>query len=247
MKVLKHMSFAAWALASPVVADDLVVFAAASLKGPLDVIAADVGDVRISYGGSGTLARQVQHGAPADVILLANEDWMRVLQEDAAVKTPVAIAGNRLVVIGPEGAGPLDLMEPAFKDALGDGRLAMGFVAAVPAGIYGQAALAHLGLWEALRPSVAEVDSVRGAVALVARGEAPLGIVYESDARLVPGVSVRATFPAEAHPPIVYWGAVVTGADHPGAEAFLQTLTEESGQDALREAGFCPIAQGCPE
>lgn len=245
MKGLKHLGFAAalaWPV--PVEADDLVVFAAASLKGPLDAIAADFGDVRVAYGGSGTLARQVQQGAPADVVLLAHVEWMDVLVEAGSVSEPQVFAGNRLVIIGPESAGDLALAAPAIAEALDGGRLAMGFTAAVPAGIYGKAALISLGLWDDLQRQIAEVDSVRAAVALVARGEAPLGVVYQSDATLIEGVAVRAMFPAESHAPIEYWGAVVSGSDHPDAAGFLVALTEAEG--VLAEAGFCPAA-GCAE
>ncbi|MEL6572154.1 MAG: molybdate ABC transporter substrate-binding protein [Pseudomonadota bacterium] len=247
MKVLKHLAFALLAVGTPLAAEDLVVFAAASLKGPLDQILAEHGDVRVSYGGSGTLARQVQQGAPADVVLLAHAAWMDVLVDAGAVDAPVPFVGNRLVVVGLEGAGPLALSERALLAALGDGRLAVGFVEAVPAGIYGKSALTHLGLWDALRPKIAEVDNVRGAVALVARGEAPLGVVYRSDAALVLGVEERAVFPAASHPPIIYLGAVTAASVHPLAQEVLEMLTEPKAQDVFAKAGFCAMGQGCAE
>lgn len=247
MKVLKHLGFALLTCGSPLAAEDLVIFAAASLKGPLDQILAEHADVRVAYGGSGTLARQVQQGAPADVVLLAHTDWMNVLVDGGAVAAPVSFLGNRLVVVGPEGAGPLALTQTAVLNALGDGRLAMGFVEAVPAGIYGKSALTHLGLWEALQPRIAEVDNVRGAVALVARGEVPLGIVYRSDTQLVPGVEARAVFPAESHPPIVYWGAVTATSVHQQAQEIMDLLTQPDAQEVFAGAGFCTIGEGCAE
>lgn len=246
MKVLKHLGFAASMLwATSVVAEDLVVFAAASLKGPLDAIAADFGDVRVAYGGSGTLARQVQQGAPADVILLANAAWMDVLIANEAVVTAGVFARNRLVVIAPAGAEPLVLTADTLSAALEDGRLATGFVAAVPAGIYGKAALTHLGLWDTVEDKIAEVDNVRAAVALVARGEVPLAIGYQSDALLVEGVTVVATFPDGSHPTVAYWGGVVAGAQHPEATAFLAALMGPEAQQILQDAGFCAVDTGC--
>jgi len=226
-------------------ARDLIVFAAASLKGPLDEIAAAHGDVRVSYAGSGTLARQVQQGAPADVVLLANTAWMDVLVADGVVGSPEVFLGNRLVLIGQAGAAPVALTVQGLTAALGDGRLAMGFTASVPAGIYGKEAFESLGLWDAVAPSVAEVDSVRGALALVARGEVPLGVVYASDAFVVPDLAVVADFPAQSHAQIAYVGGVVTGSDHPEAAAFLAGLLGNAAQAAFADAGFCGLPADC--
>lgn len=231
------------ALGLPLAADPLVVFAAASLKEPMDKIALELGDTVVSYGGSGQLARQVLLGAPADVVVLAHPDWMDVLAQNKAIKpaSRVDVLGNTLVVIGHEQM-PFDLLAPSFDRALGrDGRLAMGLTSAVPAGQYGKAALQSLDLWDHLSDRLAEVDSVRGALALVARKEAPLGIVYATDALIVPTVHVLATFPADSHPSIIYPAARIS--DDPRAAAFLAHLMSASGQEIFARAGFIPLVQ----
>lgn len=221
--------------ASPVWAEDTVVFAAASLKEPIDQIAADAGNVVVSYGGSGTLARQISLGAPADVVILANADWMDVLEDGAHIvpESRMDVLGNTLVLLG-RAPGDVHLTDAGLSAALGDGRLAMGFVNAVPAGIYGQAALQELGLWEGVADLVAEVDSVRAAVALLARGEVPLAVGYVTDAALVDGVYAVATFPSESHPPIRY---VAAATDEAGL-AFLAQLQSDAARDVFRAAGF---------
>lgn len=220
---------------------DLLVFAAASLKEPLDRIAAEVGGVTVSYGGSGALARQVMLGAPADVVLLANDDWMETLAESGVLQTGsiTDFASNRLVMIGRAGSAPLALTGEAIADRLGDGRIATGLTEAVPAGIYAKAALTSLGLWDQFATRLAEVDNVRAALALVARGQAPLGIVYQTDVRISPDVGEVAVFPDNTHPPIRYTAAMTRDAAAE-AEAFLAYLTGEAGQGALAEAGFLP-------
>lgn len=228
-------------LAAPARAD-LLVFAAASLKEPVDQIAADFGDVTVSYGGSGMMARQVGLGAPADVVLLANPVWMDVLTEagDVQPETVTDFASNRLVLIGPAGADAVPLTADDLADALGTGRLAIGFTASVPAGIYGKAALEALGLWDGVKGHLAEVDNVRAALALVARRQAPLGIVYQSDVRVAPGVAEVALFPEASHPPIRYLGAVTARSDTPQAAAFLDYLAGPTGQAMMAKAGFLP-------
>lgn len=229
-------------VASMAGAEPLRVFAAASLKGPLDEI---FPDAVIAYGGSGGIARQVMAGAPADLVILANTAWMDELADAGAIDAGEMrdVASNSLVLIGADGAAPLPspLTAEAVLDRLGpDGRLAIGLTRAVPAGIYGRAALEGLGLWEALTPRLAEVDNVRTALALVARGEAPLGLVYGSDAQVVGGVSVVAHLPAESHPPIRYPAAPVAGGNRDAALAALERLTGPEGQAILQAAGFAP-------
>ena len=216
---------------------DLTVFAAASLRGALDDIAAAwSAPVQISYGGSGAIARQVSLGAPADVVFLANPEWMDWLAAGGHIlpRTRQDILSNRLVVIGPVGSpaldGPLDAR-------LGDGRLAMGHRAAVPAGSYAQAWLETVGLWNALAPRLAETENVRLAMALVARGEAPLGIVYASDARASDDVDVVFAVPADDHPPIRYPAAAVTAE---GA-AFVKYLTSPEASAIAARHGFIPL------
>lgn len=234
-------------LATPAVRAEVVIFAAASLKEPLDQIAAEFDDVVVSYGGSGTLARQVSLGAPADIVLLANTDWMDVLVDGGHVDgaTVVDFASNRLVLVGAQGAAPVTLEADAITGALGEGKLAVGLTAAVPAGIYAKAALQSLGLWEATAGRLAEVDNVRAALTLVARGQAPLGIVYRSDTRITDAVTELAAFPAESHPPIRYTGALTDGADT-GATSILDYLLGAEGQAILAASGFLP-AQGMVE
>lgn len=226
-------------------AQDLVVFAAASLKGPLDEIAADFGDVVVSYGGSGTLARQISQGAPADVVLLANADWMDVLEDAGDVVDPTAFVGNRLVIVGQPDAAEIPLTPRGLADGLDGGRLAMGFTNSVPAGIYGKAAFEALGLWHTVAPSVVEVDNVRAALTLVARGEVPLGVVYQSDALIVPDLKTVATFPADSHPQIAYFGAVTGQSDHADAKAFVDTLRGQNARDVFDTAGFCADMRWC--
>ncbi|MEO1580157.1 MAG: molybdate ABC transporter substrate-binding protein [Pseudomonadota bacterium] len=220
---------------------DVLVFAAASLKEPLDEITAPMDGVRVSYAGSGTLARQITLGAPADVVLLANVEWMDVLVEGGHVKpgTVQDFASNRLVLVGPAEASDVPLTPAGLDAALGDGRMALGMTEAVPAGIYARTALTELGLWDGLEDRLAEVDSVRSALALVIRGQAPLGIVYASDARISDAIRPLATFPAESHPPIRYTAALTTNAA-PEATAVLTALMGPEGQMAIAAAGFLP-------
>jgi molybdate transport system substrate-binding protein len=220
---------------------EVLVFAAASLKEPLDRIAADFGDVTVSYGGSGAQARQVLLGAPADVVLLANEAWMTALQDAEAVQVESVadFASNRLVIVGPAGSAPLYLSRDAIDVRRGSGRIATGLTEAVPAGIYAKAALQSLGLWDAFSPHLAEVNDVRAALALVARGQAPLGIVYRTDVQVSPDVTEVAAFPETAHPPIRYTAAVTRDAKE-GAADFLAYLLGPEGQSTLAEYGFLP-------
>lgn len=232
----KVISFCVALCAGPVFAEPVVVFAAASLKEPVDALAAAIGDVVVSYGGSGTLARQVQNGAPADVILLANADWMDVLPRARDVAD---FASNALVLIGPAGGEDVALAD--LPVALGDGRLAMGNTSAVPAGIYGREALESAGLWEALRDRLAEVDNVRAALVLVARGETPFGVVYATDARATDAVQVVAAFPADSHAPIRYVGAVLT--EDARAQAFWDAVRGAQGREILAGFGYLPVAE----
>ncbi len=231
----------AFAFAPMAARADILVFAAASLKEPLDRIAAEVGGVTVSYAGSGTLAQQVLRGAPADVVVLANDAWMAVLDESGAVNraSMTDIASNRLVMIGAAGSAPLDLTIDAIAARRGDGRIATGLTGAVPAGIYAKQALQSLGLWDDLSPHLAEVDSVRSALTLVARGQTPLGIVYRTDVRISPDVAEVALFPETSHLPIRYTAALTTDAE-PTADVFLAYLMGEDGQSVLAEAGFLP-------
>lgn len=240
--MFKRLALCAFvALAATPLRAEVLVFAAASLKGPLDQLAAQVDGVTISYAGSGTLARQVLQGAPADIVVLANVAWMDALEQGGAImpQSKTDIASNALVMIGPVGSEPLPLDAEAILARLNRGRIATGFTHAVPAGIYAKAAMTTLGLWPALQGQLAEVDNVRAAVALVANGQAPLGIVYATDAALVSGVTEVAAIPSDSHPPIRYLAAATNLAN---AEAldFLAMLAAGAGQAELARAGFLP-------
>ncbi|WP_299962625.1 molybdate ABC transporter substrate-binding protein [uncultured Roseobacter sp.] len=227
-------------------AETLTVFAAASLKNALDEIAAGFTDqtgttVTLSYAGSSVLARQVAQGAPADVIITASADWMDWLAEQGAIDPTSRgdLTSNRMALIA-HGAGqpPADFDAASLRARLAHDRIAMALVEAVPAGIYGKAALAHLGLWDALAPQVVQTDNVRASLALVAAGEAPFGIVYASDAQAEPRVSLLGLFPEDSHPPIRYPAALTKRSRSDMAMAFLMELRSTTAQRVLRENGF---------
>ncbi len=226
-------------------AADLTVFAAASLKTALDRVAEDWEaqtrwEVAVSYAGTSALARQIQQGAPADVFLSANVAWMDAV-EAAGRLVPGSrfdLLGNR-IVLAAHGEAEAAEIGPGFdlSAQLGEGRLAMALVGAVPAGIYGKAALELLGLWEGVAGRVAQTDSVRAALALVASGEAPLGVVYATDAAAEPRVSVVGAFPEGSHPPIVYPAAAVAGGAPLSAD-FLKFLRGPEARAAFEGQGF---------
>ncbi|MGL4321882.1 MAG: molybdate ABC transporter substrate-binding protein, partial [Paracoccaceae bacterium] len=229
-------------LPCPALADDVTVFAAASLKTALDPIAADYGlatghNVAISYGSTATLAKQIREGAPADLFIAASEAWMDdvVAAGVMAAGAPVDLLGNTLVLVGPAGAGAVDLA--GLPMLLGDGKLSMAFVDSVPAGQYGKAALERLGLWGAVEAQVVQSDNVRVALAFVARGEAAFGVVYGSDAVAEPGVTVVATFPADSHPDIFYPAALTAQAGD-AAGAFLAALQAPAADAVFLAHGF---------
>lgn len=218
----------------------LSVFAAASLKPALDEIATDWdGPMALSYGGSGTVARQVASGAPADLVVLAATDWMDWLGGQGALAGSVqAVAGNRLVLAGPPGAAALTLTGADIAARLGPaGRFAMGDPISVPAGRYGQQALETLGLWSDLRRRAILAENVRAALAYVARGDVDLGLVYRSDVRGTGAVEVAAV-PTNTHQPIIYPAAIVRGAS-PQAGAFLAHL--RAATPVFVRHGFDPV------
>lgn len=230
-------------LAGAACAQTTLVFAAASLKNALDEAAASFtqGKVAVSYGASSTLARQVENGAPADLFISADREWMDYLDKKGllAPGTRRDLLGNRLVLIAPA-ARPAKL-DPApgfpIARALAGGRLALADPAGVPAGKYAKAALEKLGVWDDVAGRLAPAENVRAALAFVARGEAPLGIVYATDAREEPRVMVAGVFPEDTHPPIVYPAAVLRGA-RPGAQAFLGFLASPPAKAIFRRHGF---------
>jgi molybdate transport system substrate-binding protein len=228
-------------------AEEVTVFAAASLTDALERVAegwtAETGNrVVVSYAASSALARQIQEGAPADIFISASVDWMDEVEAsgDLRAGTRRDILGNTLVLIahGRDAApvaidGNLDL-----AGLLGDGRLAMALVEAVPAGVYGKAALTALGLWDGVEAQVAQSDNVRAALAFVAQGEAPLGIVYATDAAVEDNVTVVGTFPAGSHDPITYPAAITAQSESPVAGEFLDYLGSEPARAIWRDFGF---------
>jgi molybdate transport system substrate-binding protein len=237
------------ALASPATARDVVVFAAASLKGPLDQLAeayqTKTGDVvRISYGGSNQLAKQILDGAPADIFISAAVNWMDEVEKAGLLAdgSRKDLLGNTLVLVSSEPATPVQI-DQGFDLAvlLGDGKLAMAMVDSVPAGQYGKAALVSLGLWNSVSGAVVQADNVRAALAFVARGEAALGIVYGSDAVADPSVHLLGTFPDSSHPPIVYPAARLKSASDPADQAFFAALSSPEARAIFTAAGFQPL------
>ncbi|MEQ9695169.1 molybdate ABC transporter substrate-binding protein [Shimia sp. SDUM112013] len=227
-------------------ADRLTVFAAASLKEALEDVAglyeaATGNEVVLSFAGSSILARQIAFGAPADVFISANEAWMDDLETRGLIApdTRLRLLANRLVMVAPQGTPAFELSPQTDLTAmLGEGRLAMALVQAVPAGIYGKAALDHFGLWQGVAARVAQTDNVRAALALVARGEAPLGIVYASDVGVSDDVSVVARFPENSHPAILYPAAAIKGSNTGAAGAFLTYLQGDAAQAVFKGYGF---------
>ncbi len=225
----------------------ITVFAAASMKNALDEIdaayTAKTGiKVTVSYAASSALAKQIEQGAPADVFISADTDWMdyAISKKNINEPTRVNLLGNSIVLIAPKdskvenvniGQG-FDLAKLA-----GDGKIATGDVKAVPAGKYAKAALEKLGSWQAAEPKFAMAESVRAALTLVARGEAALGIVYSTDARVEPGVKIVGTFPASSHPAIIY-PVAATATAKPEAAGYLAFLRSTPARNILEKYGF---------
>lgn len=234
--------------AAPVWAEEVTVFAAASMKTALDQVAADFtaqtgNEVVISYAGSGALAKQVIAGAPADIFISAAEDWMDAVEAEGSLvaDTRRTLVGNTLVLVAHGKDAPAVTIDQSLDVAalLQGGKLAMGLVESVPAGQYGKSALEALGLWVAAEPSVAQVDNVRAALTLVEAGEAPFGIVYASDAVAASdNITVVGTFPAESHAPITYPVALLTGAKDDADRAFFEVLFTEPARAIFAEQGF---------
>ncbi|HWK47183.1 MAG TPA: molybdate ABC transporter substrate-binding protein [Stellaceae bacterium] len=229
-------------------AADLLVFAAASLKNALD----DADDayrqqtgttVTAAYAASGPLAKQIENGAPADLFISADLDWMDYAQGKGLIRpdTRLNLLGNRLVLVAPKTATiPAGDIKPGYPlvALLGDGRLAIGDPQSVPAGKYAQAALEKLGLWSQVAEHTARAESVRAALVLVGRDEAPLGIVYETDAAAEPAVKIVGVFPEDSHPPIIYPIAITASSQKPEATAFIAWLRSPAAAPAFRKQGF---------
>ena len=233
------------------VAGEVTVFAAASMKNAMDEIAqkyeaATGNHLVVSFAGSSALARQIEQGAPADIFISANAKWMDTLEGEGLVDpaTRFDLLGNRLVLVAHgKDAAPVEIARGMdFAGLLGEGRLAMALVDAVPAGIYGKSALSNLGLWEQVEPKVAQSDNVRFALALVSAGEAPYGIVYATDAVSDDNVSVAGTFPEDSHDPIVYPAAKVSESENPLTGELLDYLRGDDAKQAFEKQGFTVLA-----
>jgi molybdate transport system substrate-binding protein len=227
--------------------EKVTVFAAASLKNALDDVNAawkqEAGkEATISYAASSALAKQIEEGAPADIFISADLAWMSYLSEKNLTKkdTETKLLGNRIVLVAPADSSAATEIAPNFDLAglLGDGRLAMANVDSVPAGKYGKAALETLGVWASVESKVAQAENVRAALALVSTGEAPLGIVYQTDAAADPKVKIVGTFPENTHDPIVYPVAETAEAKSPDTGAFLKYLLSAKAKGLFEAQGF---------
>lgn len=233
-------------------ADELTVFAAASMANALaeieQMFEGETGhEVIVSLAGSSALARQIQQGAPADIFISASPDWMDTLQADDLIEagSRFDLLNNTLVLVAHGHKADLVSItsDLDLSGLLGDGRLAMALVDAVPAGIYGKAALESLGLWDDVAAQVAQTDNVRAALALVATGEAPYGIVYATDAVADNSVSVIGVFPADSHPPIIYPAARIVDRGSDAATAFLAYLRSPIARAAFEKQGFVVVPE----
>jgi len=231
---------------------DVVVLAAASLKNALDAVNAqwqkETGkSAKISYAASSALAKQIEQGAPAQMFISADLDWMDYVEKKNQIKPESRsnLLGNRIVLIAPKDkAQPIDI-KPGFDLAkvLGDGRLSMANVDSVPAGKYGKAALEKLGVWASVSNKLAQAENVRAALLLVSRGEAPAGIVYQTDAASDSSVKIIGTFPEDTHPPIIYPIALTANAS-PDAAAFLAYIRSDKAKPLFEAQGFMVLGPG---
>ncbi len=260
MRVMKRCDLAAIALvlmsvAAPIRAawaDDVVVFAAASLKNALDDAAGAFKSVggapaKISYAASSALAKQIESGAPADIFISADLAWMDYLQKRNLIQpaTRRNLLGNRLVLVAPADSNLTVDIKPGFDlvGLLNGGRLAMADPASVPAGKYGKAALEKLGIWNAVQPHVAGAENVRAALLYVDRKETPLGIVYATDAASDPKVKIVGVFPEDTHPPIIYPAALTAGSKNPDAAKLLAFLELAAARPAFEKQGFTVLGE----
>ena len=232
--------------------ENVTVFAAASLKNALDNInaacEADVGEkATISYAASSALAKQIEEGAPADVFMSADRDWMKYLSDKNLTKkdTETELLGNSIVLVALADSAAATEIKDGFDLAglLGDGKLAMANVDSVPAGKYGKAALEKLGVWASVESKVAQAENVRAALALVSTGEAPLGIVYKTDAAADAKVKVIGTFPADSHPEIVYPVAQTAESKDADTPKFLECLKSDKAKALFEEQGFTVLGE----
>ena len=230
-------------------AEPITVFAAASLTDVLQEIGktyqAKTGqEIRFSFASSSTLARQIEAGGPAAIYASADEKWMDYLGKSDLIEkeTRISPVSNQLVLIAPKDSapGPVAISSKLDLPALlgSDGHIAVGNTDSVPAGIYAKEALTKLGLWTAAEPRLAPSENVRIALAHVERGEAALGIVYATDAKIDPGVKVLGTFPASSHKAITYPFAIIKDHMTPATKAFFAYLTGPEAMPIFEKYGF---------
>jgi len=245
--VLLALSSTVWNSPASAQGQKLIIFAAASLKDALDEANAayqheNSQETATSYAASSTLAKQIEAAAPADVFISADLDWMDYLAKRNLIKpeTRANLLGNRLVLIAPVNS-PLNLAigsNFSLAQALGNGRLAIADPNGVPAGRYGKAALESLGVWSTIADRLAPAENVRAALALVARGETPLGIVYQTDAASDKDVKIVGIFPQDTHPPIIYPIAAVVSSTNPAALGYLAYLKSRAARPTFEKHGF---------
>ncbi len=229
-------------------ANKVLVFAASSLTDALGAVVRQYekgsdDDIVLSFTSSSTLARQIESGAPADIYASADSLWMDYLEKRELIRadTRADLVSNRLVLIAPADSAlaPVDMATHLpIAAMLGKGPLAMGDPAHVPAGIYGKQALTFLKVWSRVKAKVARAPDVRAALALVASGEAPLGVVYLTDARAENNVKIIGTFPKTSHAPIQYPLAITTASDNPGARPFYAFMLSREASDIFRRYSF---------
>lgn len=233
-------------------ADDVLVFAAASLKNALDDTVAAFensggANIKVSYGSSGALAKQIDNGAPADIFISADPNWMNDVQKNNAIKTETRFdfLGNVLVMVEPVDSTTRVDIKPGFPLAtmLGDNKLAMANPDSVPAGMYGKAALQKLGVWDAVQPKVAGAEDVRAALLYVERKEAPFGIVYQTDAAADKGVKIAGIFPRDTYPPIIYPAAIVASSKNPDAAKFFAFMKSDAAKPFFTKQGFTILSK----
>ena len=230
-------------------ARNLIIFAAASLKNALDEVEGEfqkrfAEKALISYAASSALARQVENGAPADIFISADLGWMDYIDKRGLLRknSRTNLLRNEIVLVAPADSRASVAIGPRFPLAalLGDGRLAMGDPDHVPAGQYGKAALEYLEVWQSVSGRIARAENVRAALNFVARGEAPFGIVYRTDAAADKNVRIVGAFPAGSHPPIVYPAAMLSGGKSPIAGKFFVFLQSPEAAAIFRKHGFVP-------
>jgi molybdate transport system substrate-binding protein len=228
-------------------ADPVTLFAAATLKDALDAVLAAAKmatgvATQAVYGPAPSLVKQLENGAPGDIFFSADSDWMdeAVTQKVVAPASRVDLLSSTLVLIAPAARPKPVMIETGFPLAsmLGDGRLAMCDPMMMPAGRYGRAALQKLDVWDGVKDRIANAQDIRAALAYVSRGEASLGIVFDTDAKLDPGVAIVGTFPADSHPPIVYPVAAVARSQNPDTARILAFLTSPPAKPIFERYGY---------